>query len=409
MLKSYELKNQRKTMMDEAKNALGAKNMEAYNAKMAEIQAINAEIEANEAIEAEEGRFDESDPRMTNKANDIESRKSDEVLKNRLDQSRTGNEYANAWATAMRNGISPKSALGVDAYNPLMNTLTISGGSPTGSDGGFLVPIDFDNMIHTIMKEFVRLADYFHVENVTATSGWRAVETTASRTALPEINEAAVIPKGAQPKFRKVTYNVKKYGDRTAVSSELLADNTAGLMQYLARWFGPRVVITENSLLLAILNTATKATLSTGDEVKELKAAINKGLNTAISKNAILLTNQSSYNFLDEQVDTNGRGLLVPNPADADVFRFKSRPVIRADDDLIPNRTSGGSEFWPIYIGYMKVLGTLFRRQAFEFATTNIGGDAWASDTTEVRGICRMDAQKVDEKAAIVREVEVTA
>lgn len=128
----------------------------------------------------------------------------------------------------------------------------------------------------------------------------------------------------------------------------------------------------------------------------------------------MILANQSSYDFLDQQVDANGRALLVPNPADPDVFRFKNRTIVEADDDLIASRTvksgDNAGTYHPLYIGCFKAFATLFRRQAMEFAATNVGGDAWATNSYEIRGIMRMDLKKVDEAAAIKKEIkEVTA
>ena len=37
------------------------------------------------------------------------------------------------------------------------------------------------------------------------------------------------------------------------------------------------------------------------------------------------------------------------------------------------------SDYDPVYIGYFRAFGTLFQRKAMEFATTNIGGNAWAN------------------------------
>ena len=53
-----------------------------------------------------------------------------------------------------------------------------------------------------------------------------------------------------------------------------------------------------------------------------------------------------------------------------------------------------------LYVGNFKALGTLFVRKGFEMATTNVGGDAWATDSTEARVLCRMDAQEVFGDAA---------
>lgn len=408
MEKLYELKNQRAALIDMAEKAVNSGDMDGYSGKMSEITKLNQEISALEDIAAERGRFDKNDAQMVSRAEQQQNKKEAELTQNRLSAARSGNEYAQAFVKAMKSGA--KVGARSEELEPLYNAMTISGGTPEGSDGGFLVPVEFDNMIHRKMKEFVRLADYFNVENVSGYSGWRAVETTASRKPLALVEEAAEIGKKEQPSFKRVDYQIKKYGDRIAISRELLSDNTAGLLQYMADWFAPRVVLTENSLLLALIGGLAAKNFTAGKEIKELKSVLNRELNTAISRNAVILTNGNGYDFLDQQVDANGRGLLTPNPADPDVYRFKTRPVIAADADLIPSRTvttAGATkgDYDPLYIGYFKAFGTLFRREALEFATTDVGGDAWATATPELRGIVRLDAQKIDEDAAVKREI----
>lgn len=412
--KLHDMKNRRGEKLDAAAKALELGNMEDYQKQYGDATAMNGEIDALQNMIAEQGRFDETDPVMLNLAITNGKRKEDDLLRNAVDTARSGNEYVQAFCAAIRTKADPENGMGNEKLTPLYNAMTIGGGTPTGSEGGFLVPIDFDNMIHKKMKEFIRLADFFKVENVTGYTGWRAVETTAGRSALPEIDESAPIGENDKPSFKKITYTVKKYGDRIAVSSELMNDNTAGLMQYLAEWFGPRVVMTENCLLLALLNKLTAKSFTSGKELAELKSALNKELNTAISKNATLLCNQSSYDFMDGLTDTTGRGILVPNSADPDVYRFKGRPVVSADNDLVPDRTvttAGATkgDYYPIYIGCMSAYATLFRRQALEFASTSVGGSSWANATSEVRGIVRMDAQAVDETAAVKREIFIPA
>lgn len=410
MRKLYDLKNKRSGLLAEAKADLDKKDMEGYQAKMAEIKTMNAEIQAMEDMAVEEGRFGDEDKGAVLRSQMLEAKKEDDLKLSALDAARQGNEYVNAFAEALKNGVSVRTVGRYESLAPLANALTIGGGTPAGSDGGFLVPVEFDNMIQRKMKEFIQLADYFKVEPVTGYSGWRAVETTARREPLPLVGENTAIGMTEQPKFSRVDYTIKKYGDRIAISQELLEDNTAGLLQYIAEWFAPRVVLTENSLLLGLLSSLKAVSLTAGREVQELKSTLNKDLNTAISRNAVILTNGNGYDFLDQLTDNNGRGLLVPNPADPDVYRFKGRPVVMADADLIPGRkvTASGAtkgDYDPVYIGYFRAFGTLFQRKAMEFATTNIGGNAWANDAPELRGIVRMDAQKVDESAAVKREI----
>ncbi len=111
---------------------------------------------------------------------------------------------------------------------------------------------------------------------------------------------------------------------------------------------------------------------------------------------AVLLTNQDGYAEMDGWEDKNGRSLLVPNPADPSVYRLNGRQVVYGDNDLIPSADSGV----PVYVGKFQALGTLFIRKGLEMAATDIGGDAWATDSYELRGLCRMDAVAMDNSAA---------
>lgn len=412
--KIYDLKNQRATHLETARTALDKGEMEAYQAAFQEAKRLGDEIESLQDLLAEQGRFPDSDKGMVTRSEALSAQKAENARMASLDAARSGNEYANAWAGALKNGMNPKNARGMEPYSPLFNALKIGGGTPEGSDGGFLVPVDFDHLIHEKMKDFVRLADYFTVEEVSGPTGWRAVEKAKASRALPRIDEAAAIDPDDQPSFTKVAYTIQKYGDIIPISSELMEDNTAGLMAYLARWFAPKVVLTENTLLLGLLSGLTPQNILPGSEVKGIKQALNKGLNTAHSRRAVLLTNQDGYSHLDELTDQNGRGLLVPDLTQPDAYRIKNRPITLMDNDLLPTRTveaTGATkgDYYPLYIGDFKSFGTLFRRKALEFASTNIGGQAWRTDTTEVRGIVRLDAQKTDGEAALFREIFLKA
>lgn len=397
----YELKHKRFQAVEASKAALAAKDMETYAAKMAEVDGFNAEINASEKLLAEEGRFEDDDVQHITLHDAQAAKKADESKDMHIDEVRGSNEYANAFAKALRLQVTVKKGYAVEGLAPLYKALTESGGTPVGADGGFLVPVAFDNMIHLLEKEYVDLSQFFNTETVTAPTGWRAVETSALRKTLPVVDEMGSIPKDDQPKFRKITYAVKKYGDRLPVSTEIMEDNTAGLMQYLAGWFGPKWVLTKNTLLLALLEGLSPVALTAGKEVRELKTALNRGLNTAHSRNAILLTNQSGYDEMDGWEDKNGRPMLVPNPADPEVYRFKGRRVAYGDNDFIPNGSNDVSA--PLYIGNLKAFGTLFLRKAIEIAATDVGGDAWSTDSYELRAIGRMDAVQVDGDAAIKR------
>ena len=397
-----ELKAKRAGKLKEGEALLAKKDFDGHKALMGEVAKMNQELDAAEAQLAEEGRFAEDDEGMKLRHKVFQDKKADKAKGAAIDEIRRSNEYAIAFVKALRNGVKVNKVWGMEGYEPLAKALTETGGSPEGADGGFLVPQDFDDMIHEYEKEYVDLSQFFTVENVRSLSGWRAVEQ-GKRKALPKIAEMGTIGKDDQPKFTKVTYTVDKYGDRLPVSSELLSDNTAGLLRYLAGWFGPKYILTKNTLLLALLTgLTTEVALTAGSEAKELRKALITKLNTAHSSAATLLTNQNGYAEMDGWEDKNGRPLLVPNPADPNVYRLSGRRVVYADNDLIPDETTKH----PIYVGNFKALGTLFVRKGIEVAATDVGGDAWATDSYEIRGLCRLDAVTMDPNAGFKATID---
>ena len=177
-------------------------------------------------------------------------------------------------------------------------------------------------------------------------------------------------------------------------------------MAYLGRWFAKKLVITENSLLITCLKTLTASALTTeGVEADAaIKKILNKSLDPAISRSAVILTNQSGFDALDQLVDLNGRGLLQPDPTNATMYRMFGRRVVAMSDAQLPN-TSNKPEF---FIGDFKEFATLFQKEGFEVASTDIGGNAWATDSTEVRGICRLGVTKFDANAAVRRQLTLS-
>ena len=314
------------------------------------------------------------------------------------------NEYARAFCFALRNGITRKNGAGNENVKILYDALTETGNS--GADGGFLVPEDIDHTIRELRRELNPLAPLFTEENVTTLSGWRVIDTAPS-TPMPEIDEMGTVPNNSdQPAFGKVTYTLGKRGLRIPISNELLNDNEANLMAYLGRWFAKKLVLTENYLLITALKTLTASALVSGSITPDsaIKTILNKTLDPAISLSAVILTNQSGFDALDQLVDEMGRGLLQPDPTNATLYKMFGRRVVAVSDAQLPN-TSSKPEF---FIGDFKEFATLFRRDGFEVASTDIGGNAWATDSTEVRGIARLAVSKFDTSAAVRRQLTLS-
>lgn len=393
-----ELKNQRAALLAKGKSLIAEKKFEEHKSLMEgdELKNLNIAIETVEKQLAMEGGTGEGShlTAPVGSAHDAE-------VESTLDEIRSDKNYAKAFRKALANGVTRKSGVGVEEFDPLYKALSITGGDPAGSNGGFLVPLEFDNAIIRAAKEYVSIADLFTVVNVSTNSGWRAVESGIP-SAMPVVSELGTIGKKDAPKFRKIEYAVKKFADRLPVSRELLEDESAELMNYIAAWFAPKYVLTQNSLLLPLLTgLETVVPLTAGSEDKILRKALIQKLNTANSRAATLLTNQTGYAAMDEWEDKNGRALLQPDATADNAFRYRGRPVVYGD-----NTELSADE---IYVGNFKALGTLFVRKGIELASTDVGGDAWATDSVEIRAVCRMDAKQVDSTAAFRATFPVVA
>ena len=320
---------------------------------------------------------------------------------------RASNEYARAFCYAIRNGISPRKGRADERCKILYDAMTEGGGDPAGEDGGFLVPVDIDNTIHELRRELNPLAELFSTETVTAPTGWRVIDTAPS-SAMPSIDEMGTVANNSdQPLFGNVTYALTKYGLRIPISNELMNDEAANLMAYLGRWFAKKLILTENSLLITALGTPSTALTSANIEADAaIKTILNKTLDPAISRSAVILTNQTGFDALDQLVDLNGRGLLQPDPTNATQMKMFGRRVVAVSDAQLPNLST--NSYAPFYIGDMKEFATLFSKDGFEVASTDIGGDAWAKDSTEVRGIARLCVSKFDTAAVVARKLALS-
>ena len=320
---------------------------------------------------------------------------------------RASNEYARAFCYAIRNGISPRKGRADERCKILYDAMTEGGGDPAGEDGGFLVPVDIDNTIRELRRELNPLAELFNTETVTAPTGWRVIDT-APTSAMPSIDEMGTVANNSdQPLFGKVTYALAKYGLRIPISNELMNDEAANLMAYLGRWFAKKLILTENSLLITALGTPSTALTSSGVEADAaIKKILNKTLDPAISASAVILTNQTGFDYLDQLVDLNGRGLLQPDPTNATMMKMFGRRVVAVSDAQLPNLST--DTYAPFYIGDMREFATLFSKDGFEVASTDIGGDAWAKDSTEVRGIARLCVSKFDTAAVVARKLALS-
>lgn len=318
------------------------------------------------------------------------------------------NEYARAFALAVRRGLTPDTGRGVEELHPLYDALTIGGGITPGEDGGFLVPEDIDHSIREKMRTLNPLREFFGNESTNTNSGWRVTDT-APDTGFSAVDEMGAVPRNDQPAFGRVTYSLTKYGLILPVSNELASDEVANLFAYISRWGAKKQVITENTLLLAALSSLASGAVAIeqGAELRGINKILNVGLDPAIAARAVFITNQDGYNVIDTMEDVNGRPLMQPDPTQPTRKLFKGHRVAVVTNAVMPSTTVDKKTTAPLYIGDGEEYATLFERAAMEVLSTRIGGNAFSYDCTEIRFIKRMGVSKFDTDAMKMAKLPV--
>lgn len=384
-----DLQAKAKVLVDLMKAADAAGDQTAFDAAQAELAPINAEIARVKALmQAEENAT--PDPQNLTTAQDAAG------------MPVNSSECIHAFCECVRAGAAgdrTRYLQNADIVHRAVKNEGMTEGTP--ANGGLIVPSDIQTMIREEMRALNPLSELFTVETVSTNTGSR-VRDTAPTNGFTKVAEMGTIPEDDKPAFAKVEYTVEDYALIVPVSNDLLSDTDQNLLAYLSRWLGKKAVITENKLLLTLLTAldGSAASITETGALKAIKKMVNTTLDPIFGVSASFLTNQSGFNFLDSLEDGNGRPLLQINPADRTQYMVGGRAVHVVSDAVLPNKTTA-----PLYVGDFKSFGTLFRRQAMEIASTNVGGNAWNTNSTEVRAITRLDAKQFDDKAVAAGKI----
>ena len=267
----------------------------------------------------------------------------------------------------------------------------------TGAKGGYLIPQEFITPIAEARSELVELKNLCTVKAVNRLTGVMPV-CKAETAALSTFDENETIANSAID-FSQVTYNVKAYKDIVPVSNELLADADVDLVSFVDRRFARKAVNAENKAIIDALDTVAETTIT---DYKGIIKALNTKLDTAIAANAVIITNQDGFDYLDELTDANGVPVLTRSFADEKTALFRGHPIVVLNNATI--KTVGKK--LPFYAGSLEDFLYFFERSGVELAADSSAG--FTSNTTYLRVIERFDAVKVNEEAMVKLTITVT-
>lgn len=371
---------------NEAHELLNKKDVTAdeIKAKTEEIKAIKAKIEAHKIID--EGKeLDDNGIELTGKVIAERGKEMDEFK----------DQYKKAFLNAFRGKAASED------YK-ILNAMSEN----TSADGGLLVPQDIQTKINQYKRALPQLETLINVIPVNTLSGSRVFEKIATMTPFANItDDTADIEDMGNPQFENVAYQIKKYAGWMPVPNDLLNDSDQNIIEYLSQWIARKSVVTRNSLIIGLLNTLTKVTFT---DWKAIKKAINITLDPVIAAGATIVTNQDGFQYLDTLTDAQNRPLLVPDVTNPSIYKIFGKPIFVVPNTVLAT-TGTTTKLAPVVIGNFVEAITMFERQGYQIASTNIGGTAFRKDRTEIRVIEREDVKLIDSAAAVYGQVDVTA
>lgn len=367
--KIEEIKNEMKVLKD---NGDVAKAHE----KVDELKALRNEYEIEVELEAEEVKnIATKTPMGENKAeNKIETK-----VENK------GKVFNSAVKKVFRGG---------KTLTPVENSILQES---VGSEGGYLLPIEFVNHIEKLRRQFLPLKQYCRVIPVSSPTGNMPIEVDDD-SALVNFTAGTTLT-NADISFNQVAWNLASYGKIIPISANLLDDETINLPNFIGYKFAKASVLTENAKILEIMG---KAQVISSADYTAITQALNKELDPAISSTSCIFTNQDGFDYLDELKDTFGRPLLNVSLADATQKMYKGRPVVVLSNAHMPS-ASGVLSF---YVGDLSSAVAFFDRGLLEMASSVDAG--FTSNTVLTRCIERFDVEELDTKAIVCVQIAVS-
>lgn len=271
-----------------------------------------------------------------------------------------------------------------------------SGTGDNAGNGGLTIPSDIQTAIHALVRQYASLQNLVTTEHVATNNGSRVYEKFADIRPLAAVSEGEKITDNDDPQLLTIKYVIKEYAGINTVTNDLLADTAENILSWLTTWVARKVVVTRNTAILGVLNTASKKpTVAKFDDIKNM---VLTGLDPAIAATASFVTNQSGFAVLAKVKNAMGNYMIQRDVTQPETYLLEGKPVTVVADRWLPD-VSGAH---PLYFGDFAQAVTLFDRQNMSLASTQDGAGAFETNTTKVRVVDRFDVKQTDGDAYMV-------
>lgn len=278
----------------------------------------------------------------------------------------------------------------------------------SSTDGGYTVPEDIRTQIEKYREAKSSLMDLVRVETVKAEKGSRTFKKRMQQTGFIKVGEGGKISGKNTPQFERISYEISKYAGYFPVTSELLEDSDANIVQTLIEWIGDESRVTRNKLILEQIQTKTKTSFTDLDSIKD---AINIELGSAFKNTSYFITNDDGFAYFDKLKNKDGDYLLQPIVTDTTQYRLFGLPLKVYPNVDLPSTTTAGKKGIPLIIGDLQEGIVFFDRKQLNIKSSDIaaveGLNAFEEDLILWRAIEREDVKIRDENAFIHGEILV--
>ena len=221
------------------------------------------------------------------------------------------------------------------------------------------------------IREYRSFRDVLGYMKTTALKGAFPVENLGSLAGLVDFADGTDGTASNDIAFTQVTYSLAEKAAFVKLSNTLLALTDNDLVAYIVEVFAKKAVITKTVKTLA--------------NWKQLKSSINKDLDPAAYYNTVIVTNQDGFDYLDSQLDENGRPVMQPDISQPTQRRFMGYPVIVFSNAQLASSaaTTTSPGYAPIYYGLLSEGCKFVDAGLTSFAASSEAG--FMSNTTVAR------------------------
>ena len=412
----YDLKNQRKTLLDALKAMAkeGKSDTEEYTGKMADVDKLSGQIKALEdLLEMEAKGYGDPGEDPTAKA-----------MKGVAAQGAAADPAAQGAGAAVK---TVKFCIGpqvielpetsiksfADAARAGFVVAKAAGDmAQEGVDAAarYTAPEASSTPVDRRRDATASLRDLVGVETVSTSKGRRTFKKRSQQSGFAKVAEGGKIGKKATPQFSVLEYAISKYAGYMPVTNELLEDSDANIVQMLLEWISDEARVTDNTLIREAINKKAAVDLK---DLDGLKKAVLVDLDAAFRSTTKIVTNANGVYYLSTLKDANKRDLLTPIPSEPGKMQLACGavvvPVVEFPNADLPN---SGTKV-PFIVGDLQEGIRLFDRKMLTVTSSDVAvaGDfnAFEQDMTLTRAIERLDVRQRDAEAYINGYIDTAA